>query len=181
MNILNMKTNTVQKIIFSSTIVLLLLGFDIFALMTMNNQIDKIIEVKKETFVESATTVNLSDAKRKIEELKKIDSRLDNILIGGGKIVNFISMVEELSDDLGVDIQIDDVDFNDFEGDSKKELGELTMKFRILGSWQQVTTFLNSIESVPYVVNIESLRLSSGGQSGNVNWSADFTLKGITN
>jgi Tfp pilus assembly protein PilO len=181
MNISKMKSNTIQKIIFSSVVILLLVIFNIFAFITTNNQTEKIVEINKEIFIESTTTINLSDTKRKIEELKKIESRLDGILIDEGKIVNFISMVEELSDDLNVGIKIQNVDFNDFKEDKGKELGELTMEFQISGSWKQVTTFLNSIEVVPYLVNIQSLRLSAVGQSGVVSWNANFTLKGITN
>jgi len=178
MNISKMKSNTIKKIIFSSVVILLLVIFNIFAFITTNNQTEKIVEIKKEIVTESTNTISLSDTKRKIEELKKIESRLDNILIDEGKIVNFISMIEELSNDLDVDIKINDVDF---ENNDDEELGELTMDFQISGYWNQVTNFLNSVEVVPYVVNIESLRLSTVVQSKEIIWNANFTLKGITN
>jgi len=176
-----MKSNTIQKIIFSVLIIVAILVFNIFVMITANNQIDKIVEVRKEIITESATATNLSDTKRKIEELKVVDSRLNNILIEKGKIVNFISLIEETSNDLGVDIQIFEVDFNDSSDDKVKVLGELEMDFQILGSWQQITTFLQRVESLPYVINIESLRFSINNSPDSIGWNANFTLKGVTN
>ena len=176
-----MKSNTTQKIIFSTLVVIIILIFDIFALNITNKQMDKIVEVKKEIITESATAINLSDTKRKIEELKTIDSRLNNILIEEGKIVNFISLIEDTSAELSIEIKILEVNFNDFADDSKKELGELEMDFQVSGSWQQITTFLKTIESLPYLVNVESLRFSINSTKDGIGWNANFTLKGITN
>lgn len=180
MNILKMKTNTLNKIIFSVILVVTVLIFDIFAITTTNNQIDKIIEIKKEIITESATARNLSDTKKKISELMIIDERINSILIQEDKIVNFISMVEQQSEELGVSIRIQKVDFNGFDDVNNKQLGELEMNFQVDGTWQQVTNFLNVVESLPYVVNIESLRLSTANIEGVVGWTANFVLIGLT-
>jgi len=176
-----MKSNTIKKIIFSVLILIVILVFNIIALITTNNQMDKIIEVRKEIVLESATANNLSDTKRKIEELKIIDSRLNSILIEEGEIVNFISIVEDISSELEVEIQIIEIDFNDFPDSKTKILGELNMDFQISGSWQQITNFLQRVESLPYVLNIESVRFSINNSPDSFGWNANFTLKGITN
>jgi len=172
-----MKTNTIKKIIFSSVVLVLIFVFNIIFLIYTNNAIQEIGELKKEVSQESAQVQNVRDTKKKFEDLKIIEEEIDNVLIKEGGVVNFISLIEEISSNSGLDITIENVEFSSPE-EEKKKLGYLDMTFQVSGSWSQVTEFLNSVEGLPYLINIDSLRLSASGDESGVLWSATFKVIG---
>lgn len=174
-----MKTNTTKKVIFL-TIVIVVLVVGIFSLLSkINEQIDFVSEVKKEIVVESSKVGSISDIKKKTKELEMISDRIEKVLISESNAVAFISLIEDLSANSGTQIQIVNVDFRDPEAQGR--LGILDLKFKITGSWENVTNFLSAIESLPYLVNINSLRFAVASVAGGGQWTVDFGLIGLTN
>jgi Tfp pilus assembly protein PilO len=124
----------------------------------IDNKFDYISETKKKILIESAQVRSLTDTKKKIEELKFVNERISNVLISESNAVNFINLIEEIAAKSGLEAKISKVDFKDPE--SEDGLGILDLQFRIVGDWSSVTTFLNYLESLPYLININSIRFS---------------------
>ncbi len=182
-----MKTNTFKKIIFIFITLVVLVVIDFILISRLNKERDIIIETRKNIVLESSQAVGINETKQKIEELEKINERIDNLLIKESNAVKFISLIENLAEDVGVEITIASVNFEDPEDENK--LGTLDMNFQIVGSWQEVTTFLVSVESLPYLIDVNAVRFSAGqnrdiddGEDGSINrqWSVSFNLKGTT-
>lgn len=181
-----MKTKTLNKIILSAIVLIAVLVFNFIFLLRTNTNYDEIIENKKNIITESSQTNSLSDTKNKIQDLEMIRSRIDSVLINEENAVAFISLIENLANESGVQMEIQNIDFADPEEEG--QLGVLDMTFRIVGSWSNTTNFLGAVESLPYLVNVGSIRLSLLGQTQNGDgenlsnqWSIDFHLIGLTN
>lgn len=173
-----MKSNTLKKIIFSVVVIIGFLVVDIIFLIHTNNAINEISVLKKEVVKESIPLKNISETRSKTQQLQNIEEELNSLIIEENQVVSFIGIVEDLSSQNNLSIEINNVDFS--EPEKENDLGSLGMTFQVRGAWSSVTRFITEIENVSYLVNIESLRLSAFSNSGGVGWSANISLKGFT-
>lgn len=174
-----MKTNTINKIIFTSIILIAVLIIDFVLIYKIDKKYDEIVESKKSIVSESSRFNSLTDVKNKTQELTKIQNRIDDILISESNAVSFIGLIEDIAEQSGSTMNISKADFKDSEDED--DLGALDLTFKVTGSWEEVTNFLKMIESLPYLININSVRFSViQSEEGSV-WSVDFGLIGLTN
>lgn len=174
-----MKTNTLKKVIFFGAVMVLILIFDFVLLSKLNKNYDYVIETRETIVVEKSRSGTLNETKKQIEELNKINDRIDNILISEANAVSFISLIEDISKESETQIEILDVEFED--PDEEEVLGILDMRFKVMGSWSSVVNFLRSLESLPYLINVNSIRFSASNSGEGIMWTVDFRLIGLTN
>jgi Tfp pilus assembly protein PilO len=173
-----MKTNTLKKIIFSIIVVIGLLAVDIIFIINTNKAVERISELKKEVYKESVLINDINETKGKMSGLQNVQQRVDDLIIEEAEVVSFIGLIEELSGQNNLEIDVNRVDF--VEPESEDKLGSLQMSFQVRGSWANVTNFIGDVESIKYLINIESLRMSAFATEGGVGWSANFSLIGFT-
>jgi Tfp pilus assembly protein PilO len=173
-----MKSNTLNKIIFAGVVIVILLILDILFLIYTNNAINEIGTLKKQVVEESVSIKNINQTKQKTEELNIISEKIDAVLIQESEVVSFIGFIEQLSVDNNLIIDINKVDFS--EPEEEGELGTIQMDFEVRGSWGEVTNFIGQIEKNTFLINTQSVRLSTFNNNGAVGWAALISLRGYT-
>ena len=154
------------------------LFFDFTLLSKLNKEYDYVIETRETVVVEKSKSGTLNETKKQIEELKKINDRISNILINESNAVAFISLIEDISTEAETEIEILNVEFEDSE--AEESLGLIDMRFKVMGGWSNVVNFLRSLESLPYLINVNSIRFSASDAGGGITWTVDFRLVGLT-
>jgi hypothetical protein len=85
--------------------------------------------------------------------------------------IDFLNLVEELAPQAGVALETNSLDVSE-EAESGKKWIEVSFSFS--ASRSRVENFLKILENLPYVLRIESFRMS---QKSGAEWSADVTMR----
>jgi len=170
-----MNNKTLIKLIFSITLVAILVVSNLYLISIISGGLEKIAEAKKEIIVEQNKKNNFSNVSQNIRQLDIIQNRIENALISEDEVVGFIDLLEDIAEESQVNVSIDRVDFKEPENDNK--LGLLSMNLSFSGSWESVNFYIKNIEELKYTKRINSIRFSKNNQ----NWSVNFTLEIRTN
>jgi len=149
------QTKNLFKIILIADIVAFVLYGAIFFLIKNKNQDTSVLlnnaerDLKKDEF--------LRVAKFSLDQNKVEVEKLDTFFVAKDGVPNFIEYIEGLGKESGAALSIGNVSV---EPDTKnkddfKEV--LRLKVEILGSWQELFTFLSIIENLPYGIQIDSV------------------------
>jgi len=174
----NIKTQ--NKLIIFSIILLGVISFDVFWFLHINNSAADVLELKKIVNQEMSQNNNITALKKDIDLLKESQGKLDDILISRDGVVIFIEALENIASKTNTTLQIQNVDIEVIKEGEKELYGELNMILNISGSWAGVTRYLNFVETLPYRVMIESLKLSTSTKEDEVGWSMGLSITGIT-
>lgn len=117
-------------------------------------------------------TEQLQSTKHLINETKTQREKLDKYFITADEIVVFIEQIESLGEFTGVSFDLSSVDAVNENGDA------LLLKFTTYGSWQDTYYLLALIESLPYNIDIERVRIIKEKSKDNTaQWRGDFNIK----
>jgi|GEM_PF-3379321 len=186
------KSNT--KIIFSISITIfafLLSAIVSVYLITTENK-EELLKTKKE--VVSAGDQDLFLLRKVFQRLKPKIDIIENYFIDKNNAVVFIERIEELAEQSGLIVSVQDVDLVEQTRDKKiyvenelkiekiRSHGELSMTVQVSGTWKGIMTFLATIESLDKKVIVKGLRISAIADNERVgsDWSAIFELYGYT-
>jgi Tfp pilus assembly protein PilO len=179
-----MSNSNTKKILFTLiTVLIVIIATNIIGVFMINNQKTEVVELKKEISRESAKNYSVTDLKQQILILKNLESKLDDIYVDRGEIVIFIEQLEQISKNIGTDLQIKNVNVETVKDVKENELhGNLDMVLQVDGSWSKVTKFLTFIESMPNYIVIDNMRFNTiTGAGGESLWSLSLSMKVITN
>jgi Tfp pilus assembly protein PilO len=165
-----MNNKTIIKLIFSITLAIILVVSNFYVISLINNDLEKIAKTKKDIIAEQNKKNIFSDVEEKIQQLEIIESRINDVLISEREVDNFISTLEKMAVNSGVEVTIGKVDFKELEED---KLGTLSMNLSFSGSWESVNSYVESIEKLQYLKKINAIRLSKSNQG----WSVNFILE----
>lgn len=96
-------------------------------------------------------------------------STLRNLFIKKGDEVNFIEKIESLGQQSGIKFEIKSIDLKNKTEDSFKE--DINIKISISGKWENILSFLDSLEKMPFGALVDSVDLDTnapGEWEGNI-------------
>lgn len=109
-------------------------------------------------------------------------SSLQNFFVHSDKVVNFIEVIESLSDQSKSTVTISSIDADNLDNAPAGKEGLVKMKINAKGSWSSVMRALSLTEVLPYKVSINNVRLSVANEdSKSVTdqkmWDLNFDLQ----
>jgi len=121
---------------------------------------------------EALETKQLQSTRHLINDTQEQRERLNKYFITADEIVSFIEQIESLGEFTGVSFELNSVDVIDADADA------LLLKFTTRGSWEKTYRLLALIESLPYNIDVERVRVlkeSSVGRGSE--WRGDFNIR----
>ena len=109
-------------------------------------------------------------------------SSLQNFFVHSDKVVNFIEVIESLSDQSKSTVTIFSIDADNLDNAPVGKEGSIKMKINAKGSWISVMRALSLTEALPYKVSINNVRLNvTNEDSKSVKdqkiWDLNFDLQ----
>ena len=109
-------------------------------------------------------------------------SSLQNFFVHSDKVVNFIEVIESLSDQSKSTVTIFSIDADNLDNAPVGKEGSIKMKINAKGSWASVMRALSLTEALPYKVSINNVRLNvTNEDSKSVKdqkiWDLNFDLQ----
>lgn len=154
MNKFSQTKNIFKAILIIDIIAFVLYGALFFLIKNKNQDTSTLLnnaerDLKKDEF--------LRVAKFSLDQNRAEVEKLDTFFVAKDGVPNFIEYIEGLGKESGVALSIGNVSV---EPDTKnkddfKEI--LRLKVEMLGSWQELFTFLSIIENLPYRVQIDNV------------------------
>lgn len=186
------KTN--KKLILTSIIFIIILVSVIILQIMINKTADNAVELRQELVNTSGEDiVTLKRAIRNFENHKDV---IDNLILDKDKAFVFISNIEQLSKDSGLNSSVDSISLSDVlksgeiipvtskdAGGPKRSYGQLNMVISVDGEWNEIISFLIKLENIPQQAVIDALRLSSvfDQTTKKTSWKASFNILATTN
>ncbi len=99
-------------------------------------------------------------------------TQLSDYLLTEGKTINFLSEIEGLARQLGVEVVTDSLTVNSLPN---PDFQTVDLKLRASGGKASITRFISLLETLPYYSSLNSLSLSSERVSGG-DWEASVVL-----
>ena len=109
-------------------------------------------------------------------------SSLQNFFVHSDKVVNFIEVIESLSEQSKSAVTIFSIDADNLDNAPVGKEGSIKMKINAKGSWISVMRALSLTEALPYKVSINNVRLNvTNEDSKSVKdqkiWDLNFDLQ----
>lgn len=106
-----------------------------------------------------------------IKSLEPEIAQIDAYFVGPDDVVGFVNLLETL----GASAETNNISI---EQDESLIYGEvLEVSLSVSGSWSQVMSYINEVESLPYNVWITATKVSLESQEDSTYWIADITLR----
>ena len=111
---------------------------------------------------------------------KSIETMQDFFVKKQGE-VEFIEFIEKTAKDQGLTVETDNVSLDTPKGSTVKNMEHLTLRFHVVGSWSRVWNFSQTLELLPYAVDINSLAFVREDQGQVTNkapvWKGVYVIK----
>jgi len=162
------------KILFSTGIILVVFSVTLYIIgynivQKEYIKVSNLILQSKQGVLE---TEQLQSIKHLINETKSQREKINKYFITADEIVAFIEQIESLGEFTGVSFDLSSVDAVDDSGDA------LLLKFTTYGSWQDTYYLLALIESLPYNIDIERVRIIKEKlKDSTAKWRGDFNIR----
>lgn len=109
-------------------------------------------------------------------------SSLQNFFVHSDKVVNFIEVIESLSDQSKSTVTIFSIDADNLDNAPVGKEGSIKMKINAKGSWVSVMRALSLTEVLPYKVSINNVRLNAINENSKSvkdqkMWDLNFDLQ----
>lgn len=113
-------------------------------------------------------------------------SSLQNFFVHSDKVVNFIEVIESLSDQSKSTVTISSIDADNLDNAPAGKEGSIKLKINAKGSWISVMRALSLTEVLPYKVSINNVRLNvtnedlkavTGQNKDQKIWDLNFDLQ----
>jgi Tfp pilus assembly protein PilO len=176
-----MKNKTKNTIIFLSLIFVALTVFVIYFKLSLNNDIEYIIETKKNNVILENNIKTFTGLKNKIKESLSISEAFDQFYIDRNNILNFIDLIEKISTKNKVTFTIDSVNVDETHLKEDVPYGILEMNLTIAGNYDSLINLLSDLEKLPYLIDINNVKISVSDNEKNSFWTMKVSFNGITN
>lgn len=96
-----------------------------------------------------------------LEETEEKRSQLNSYFVSAEDPAQFVSLLESAANDAGVSLEIQSLSISPVsEEDAANILENLDITLTAQGSWNRVVHYTSLIESLPYVVDVDQVRLN---------------------
>jgi hypothetical protein len=110
-----------------------------------------------------------------LEDLSEEEAAITSRFVPADDVVPFIELIEASGRDAGVALEVVSVSIAPEKEPSHEWLA---IALKADGSWQGLAHFLMLLETMPYVVKLDSVGLRYEGKEGELgNWSSTFSLR----
>jgi hypothetical protein len=112
---------------------------------------------------------------RLLEDLAEEETAITSRFVAADDVVPFIELIEASGKDAGVALEVVSVSIA-----TEKEISHewLAIALKADGAWQGLVHLIMLLETMPYVVNLDSLSLRYEEKEGEVgNWSGTFSIR----
>jgi len=163
-------------LLIAATVVI---GSLIFWFQLINQNAEKLIEERDMYQQELANTKSLSEIQAKLEKAKESRSFFDSLYVDGENALGFITFLESLANDSGVDLNIQSLNSSTENSEQSIDHEIISMSLNFRGEWTEVNNFILMIENLPYHVKVGNLKLTSvqNSESENSDWSASMNFE----
>lgn len=168
---LNTKTKTVATI----ALLTLLLSGGIFGALLYQVHEKKLMfhSGLRERAESLATNRQLDALVGLVDETAEERARLSAYVLAEDSVINFLTLIEDLAAEHGVDIETRSLSVDPIGGDDLFE--QLTLTIEVRGTYTQVSHMLRIFEALPYQADIHRVTL---GRIGNGNeWTGTFSVR----
>jgi len=176
-----MKTNTKKITLILIAILLLVLGSIIYFKISLNKDIQYIIETKKSNFLVSENIRAAIGIKDKLKEVLDLEKSFDVFFIERNNVLGFIENIEKIAEVNKVTLLIDNVSVDETHLNESLPYGVLNMTLTATGSFDSIMNFLDNLEKIPYYLDFKTVRLVTVGGENNLGWSINVVFSSLTN
>jgi hypothetical protein len=166
---MNKLTNT-KKILITCIVLNVLIfasyGFLLWGIYAKANLASNLVTEAAED-VEKDRTLRL--IKASLAENEDFLSHVDSFFIPADGVVDFISLLEQLGVESGVELSIGSVSIDSESESASKEV--LSLNIQTEGSWQDTFTFLSLLENLPYRIEFVNTALRLFGATESILFS----------
>ena len=146
------------------------------------------VSISRAAMARSAIDTDLSNKNRQQTFLNTYNdtaadrARLSGFFIPANRVVTFIEVVENLSQQSGAKVSLVSVNADNLDGLPSGTQGIVRASVSAIGSWSSVMRALKLAESLPYKISVSNVNLAtSGGGSSSTKaetriWSVNFDL-----
>ena len=168
-----MSNATLRNLGISAFFLLIAMGVFGYGLVLIEGQNSQLTEQITTLEKNQAQEASYRQMRRTAEEPAGNREILNTAFLSGeGESIDFLTTVESLARDSGLEITTDELRKNTTK-DSKDEW--LTIGFTYSGQYDTVVNFLEVLENLPYLAEITSFSLVES--TGDVGWEATVTMK----
>jgi hypothetical protein len=148
------KNNTILNFIFSLIVTIVLIGIFLFILNIIKNKNQHISAVFN-TLQEKITEKERADnSKGKIQEIKLLQSSLNQYFIDSNQIDKFVSYLEDIGLVTGAQVTVKGIEV------LKKENNLISFKLSANGTFEEVMKTITLLENIPYQIKIMQVYLN---------------------
>jgi len=176
-----MKTNTKKITLILIAILLLVLGAIIYFKISLNKDIQYIIETKKSNFLVSENIRAAIGIKDKLKEVLDLEKSFDVFFIERNNVLGFIENIEKIAEVNKVTLLIDNVSVDETHLSESLPYGVLNMTLTATGKFDSIMSFLDNLEKIPYYLDFKTVRLVTVGGENNLGWSINVVFSSLTN
>ncbi len=158
--------------IFALSVILFVLSF-LFLLSARSFYIQEKM-VLKEAYSEFSQKLKRRDALLQLTANKDLRDKIDqvnNFAIDANQALLFLSFLENKINEFGLDGQIVSAKFKKV---NKKRFGILKLQIHVKGGEPNILRFVNVVQSLPYILKIESVRFFNEENKKVLDMSVDF-------
>ena len=152
-----------------------LYGYYIFTTFKL---VDEIRRINLEIAVADQNDRNYREAKGNIELTRDLQKELDQYLVGSQGVVDFITLLETVGQEIGLGIEISNVAVSDVT-DPAPVVEKISLRVSTRGSFVAINQLLRVLESLPYASQVENFafeRIFDGVNRTNPDWFATYDL-----
>lgn len=189
---MNNKIKT-KYISFILIIFILICGFSIYVYNKKINVLtDEVYKNKKFVFENEELEKFNSSVEQNKKIIQDISKKIDSLYVPKDNPVVFIEKIENEAKNNNLEISISGVSLEKASDEKKKDnfnYGNLKMVINASGQFQDVTNFLQKVETMPYILTIGGLKMEEGSEEIKKEeevvlrkkWTINFALNVITN
>lgn len=179
---MNKKITKTQKNTITLLIVLVTLLF--FVSYWQNKILDKtdnlVLDKKKyaEEMINDKTPKQIAENTAFVEQSVNF---FDELYIDADNVVAFINFLEELTNSLGIELNIQSINSSAESESTIESLGYETidLSLSVRGSWSKVNDFIVMLENLPYHLRSNELRMNASREEEEEVWTANIRFVGI--
>jgi len=153
--------NTKRKLWMSGGVFLIAFVVLVGLIIYIERVADRVAE-KQQVFNDYLQQENyLTELKELMRTLDSGRTRIAHQFVETGAEVDYIEVIENLGKDTGVELDVRSVTRDERTLEKKKKYAVLRLGMVAEGSWQEILSFLGSLETAPLALSIESFDMET--------------------
>jgi Tfp pilus assembly protein PilO len=172
---------TRRTLLILVVVTIILAGGLFFWFSLINKSADELVSKRNIYQQELVNSESLTDIQNKLVLAKNAEEFFKNIYVDADNALNFVTFLEQLSIEAGVDLNIQSlnssIENNNSESNPYEKI-EMTLNFN--GGWDPVNNFLLMIENLPHHVIVGDMQINlipNSAASTTLAWSASMNLE----